>query len=184
MIEVELKTRVDDLEKVKKELSKKDFETVGKAKHVDRIFIHPDQSDHEKKIIEGGIVARIRGIDDKHVLEFKEISREKNSGIELKHEISDVNAVILFLNKLGFEESFSIIKQREKYRSGELSICLDDVEKLGLFLEVEIIVSSSDKKEKALEKCSRILDELIPGSKIEKDKYGDMMLDLMKKEGK
>lgn len=183
MIEVEIRAKVKDFEGIKNKLDEIRAKKKRGVRLVDRIFGHPIFLDSDNMIIEGGIVPRIRSVDDNNKLEFKEISR-KGGGIELESNIDDVNLGIELLKKLGFKEAFTIDKKRESYEYGDFNIDLDDVSRLGRFIEIEKIVKSEEEKELARKECINLLEEISPGSKIEDRKYGDLMQELINKEKK
>jgi len=174
MIEVEIRARIKNGEEIKNELEKIGAKFIKIEKQTDRIFGHPMFLDSEKMIIEGGFSARIRKVGDKKLLEFKEISR-KSGGIEIKSELSDINIGLKFLDKLGFEEAFTVSKLRELYSYNDFTICLDNVDQLGDFIEIEKLINFSGDKEKARKECENLLGVLSPDSKIEDKKYGDLM---------
>ena len=53
-----------------------------------------------------------------------------------------------------------VVKKREMLVFGEMQACLDEVEGLGTFLELEIMAEDESSKASALEKIERILKEL------------------------
>jgi len=183
MIEVEVRSKVEDFSQLKKELSHIGARFVKSERQVDRMFAHPAFMDKEDKPIDGGFVARMREIDDKTSFEFKEIIR-KGGGIELQSELSDLDAGLRLLEKTGWKEGFIVSKIREIYKYKDFEIALDTVEKLGKYIEIEMMVDSKDKKDAARAECAALLNELSPGSVIEHRKYGDMMQDTKNKEDK
>lgn len=180
MIEVEIRARINDLDGIKDKLDKLGAKFIKNEKQVDRVFGHPMFLDSRKMIIEGGFSSRLRQIDNKVSLEFKEIVR-KSGGIEIKSELKDVNAGLLFLKKLGWEEAFTVSKTRDSYEYNDFEICLDNVDKLGNFIEIERIVDSLDEKEKARKDCADLLSAISPSSTIENRKYGDLMQEMLNK---
>ncbi len=181
MIEVEIRAKVNNFDEIKRELEKIEAKFSETIHQIDKIFGHPMFLDKNNMIIEGGIVPRIRSVNGKCLLEFKEISRT-SGGTELKSELGSVNLGITFLNKLGFKEAFTIEKQRESYKYKDFSIDLDNVDKLGQFVEIEKIVSLSEEKELAREECVNLLNIISQKSKIENKKYGDLMQELINKD--
>lgn len=129
-------------------------------------------------IVEGGLNARIREVNNKKLLEFKEISRQKG-GIEITSELDDVGEGIKFLKKLKFEEAFTISKSRDLYSYKDFTISLDDVEQLGNFIEIEKMITLAEEKEKARDECLDLLKILSPNSEIENRKYGDLMQEII-----
>ena len=182
MIEVEIRARVKDFNKIKNELKDIGAEFSKSIHQIDKIFGHPKFLDENSMIIEGGIVPRIRCVNNNCLIEFKEINRKSGAGMEIKSEISDVNLGVDFLNKLGFKEAFTVDKKRQSYKYKDFSIDLDEVEKLGFFVEIEKIVDSYNKKEIAKKECLELLKIISPESKIENKKYGDLMQEIINKE--
>ena len=182
-IEVEIRAKVNAFTEIKKALNKTGAGFIKTEKQIDRIFGAAKFLDSNNMMIEGGIVARIREVDDKKTLEFKEISREKG-GIELNCQVANVELAEKLLKKFDFEEAFAIKKSRESYSYKEFIICLDTVEQLGNFIEIEKMVSAEEEKEKAKEDCLGLLNVLAPDSQIEKRKYGDLMQEIINQQKK
>ena len=176
MIEVEIKAKLENFDEVRDNFSKLGVWLENSEKQLDIMFGKEEFLDEEHKLKEGSIMARIRQKGDKVVVCFKEINR-KHGEFEAEFETPDLEHAKRFLEKLGFEEAFSIEKQRENYGYKKFSIALDDVKELGKFIEIEKIVNKQEEKDKALQECIDLLKFLYPGAKIEKNKYGDMMQD-------
>lgn len=183
MIEVEVRAKVSNPSEIKKGLDKINAKFLRKEKQVDRVFLHPVFLDSQKKVLEKGFSARIREIDDKITLEFKEIVR-KGGGVELKSELKDLNAGLRLLKGLGWNEAFTVAKSREVYSYKDFEICLDNVEKLGSFIEVEKTLTSSEEKENARKECLDLLSSIYPNFIIEDSKYGDLMVDFINNQNK
>jgi adenylate cyclase class 2 len=179
MIEVEVKARVKTFRGIREALAEK-ARFMGATHQSDIIFDQPKFLDSEHKIVEGGIIARIREEGDRKTLEFKEIRRE-SGGLELKHEIQDTAAIKEFLLKIGYVERFIINKARETYLYRDMLVCLDTVEQLGQFIEVEKIVSSDKEKGEAWKHCLEVMKEFAADAETEHRKYGDLMQDIINK---
>jgi adenylate cyclase class 2 len=179
MLEVEVRGRISSFDKVKEVLHEK-ARFMGHSHQVDRIFGNPKFLDSEHKIIEGGIVARIREEGEKRLLEFKQVKRT-GGALEIRHDISHSEPIKEFLESLGFQEAFSIRKFRDSYLYRDFLVCLDTVEQLGNFIEVEKAVASEQESGEARRQCFDILKELAPEAETEHRKYGDMMQDLINK---
>jgi len=179
MIEIEIRAKVENIENIKDRLVSLGAKLIKEVKQIDRVFGHPSQLDQENKIVEGGFSARIRQVDDKQRLDFKEILRERG-GIELSADLSAVEIGLKFLKRIGYEEAFVVAKKRKSYSYNEFIICLDNVEKLGNFIEIEKSIDSADdnEEEEIRKECLKLLNELSPGSQIDNRMYGDMMQEL------
>lgn len=177
-IEVEIKARIKDFNDIKKILQEIGAGFAKTENQIDKIFGASKFLDSEHKIVEGGIVARIRENNGKRTLDFKEILRQKG-GIELICEIPSIELATKFLNKLDFEEAFTIKKTREVFSYQDFTICLDEVEQLGKFVEVEKVISNEKEKDKTRQECLEFLNKLAPEAQIEDKKYGDLMQDII-----
>lgn len=180
-IEVEIRAKIENFEEIKEALNKVGANFIKTENQTDKIFGADKFLDAEHKIIEGGLSARIREVDGKSTLEFKEILREKG-GIELSCPIANIGIGEKMLKKLDFEEAFTIRKNREVYSYNSFTICLDKVEQLGNFIEVEKEITSEGKIDKTKKECLDLLEKIAPGSEIEKRKYGDLMQELINKQ--
>jgi len=180
MIEVEIRAKVNNFEKIRNELKKLNAEFIKQEKQADYIFGRAKDLDSEHKILEGHFVARIREKGDKRLLEFKEINRN-GVGMEFSSSLSSIESGFNFLQKLDFEKSFSIIKNLESYKYQDFEICLDDVEQLGFFIEIEHSSKEDGDKTEALKKCQDLLNLIASGAILESKKYGDLMQELINK---
>jgi adenylate cyclase class 2 len=181
MIEVEIRSRIKDAEEIKVRLEQIGAKLTKSMRQIDKIFGHPMFLDSDKMVIEGGVIARIRKKDDDVALEFKEISR-KSGGVEVSAKLSDIEAGQKLLDKLKYEEAFTIDKTRDQFSYKDFTICLDEVDKLGRFIEIEKMLSSADDHEEARKECLALLDSIAPDSELIDRKYGDLMQDILNKE--
>lgn len=170
MYEVELKAKIADMNALRKELVGKDLKL--KSEIIQKDHIYGFEGDFPPK--DGGVIARIREVDNHKVLEIKEIDRE-HGGIEIPHEIKEIEPYHKLLLKLGFKKFFVVKKKRTKYSVQGLTLCLDSVEGLGDFIEVEKIVKKESEKKKAKEECLEFLESLKTAYELTNQKYGDIM---------
>jgi len=178
MIEVEVRARVEGFGEIKGKLGEIGAVRLKLVHQVDKIFGHSMFLDSEGMIVEGGIVPRIRSVDGECFLEFKEICRE-GGGMEFSSKLGSIDMGVIFLNKLGFKEAFTIDKRRLSYRYKDFNVDLDSVDRLGCFVEVEKMVGSSEEVGVVREGCVRLLSLISPDSVIENKKYGDLMQGLI-----
>jgi len=183
MIEVEIRAKIEDFTPIKKRLEMLGALFLQKEKMADHIFGRAKDLDQEHKIIDGCFSARIREKNDKLLVEFKEIKRA-GAGLEFSSPVSSVEAAINFLEKLDFERAFVVAKTRETYRYQDFEICLDEVEQLGFFVEIEHSRQTGEGAANALKECEKFLNLIAPSAIIEPKKYGDLMQELINKNNK
>lgn len=180
MIEVEIRSKVNDLDSVKTKLNEVGAKFINTKKQVDKVFGHPDTLDEENKIKEGFFSARIRQVDDNIKVDLKEILREKG-GIEISSKLGNIESGLKFLDKIGYKEAFTVSKTRDTFEHNGFTICLDNVDKLGCFIEIEKVINTDEEEEKVRNECKELLKQISPDSEIEPRKYGDLMQELKNK---
>ena len=183
MIEIEIRAKVKNLETVREQLKKLNAKYVKTERQADHIFGRAVDLDGEHKIIEGCFIARIREKGDKGSIEFKEIKRT-GIGMEFSSPLANLESGLNFLEKLDFERAFTISKVRETYSYQDFELCLDEVEQLGFFIEIEHPCKDDGNKPDALKECQNLLNTLVPGATIEPKKYGDLMQEIINRNNK
>lgn len=180
MIEIEIRAKIENIDSVRKKILELGAKHIKTEKQVDRIFGRSKDLDKEHKIIEGCFSARIRQKGNKILVELKEI-RRTGAGLEFSYPISKSEDGAYFLQKLDYEEAFAISKVRELYELDEFEICLDQVDDLGYFIEIESKSEDNDKKEELVQECKDLLSKIDPEAINEPKKYGDLIQDLINK---
>jgi len=158
MQEVEVKARVSDFSKLENSLSKlgvtmsepkeqKDivYRPIGAG--VADIYIYPNNEELARRAIP---VLRIRETAGKVLLTLKKTIKNELDCIEHEVEVSDAKVLADIIHHAGFLEIIRIRKLRRKgiYKSekGEYEICLDQVDELGDFVEVEKLTDGKDSE--------------------------------------
>lgn len=80
--------------------------------------------------------------------------------IEYETEIQDPDATHKILFTLGYEPEVEVKKMRRKGKLGEYEICLDEVEELGSYIEVEKMTSDDADSRKVREELFGIAESL------------------------
>ncbi len=140
MIEVEIKAKAD-LSKVRLILE-----------HIRAVKIRvEDQSDTYfaapyRDFAKTDEALRIRNLDGRAVLTYKGPKLDSVSKTRKEFEtVVDEKNTTEILHALGFSEAGAVRKRREVFRAGDITVCLDSVEGLGEFLEVEIVVEEEQE---------------------------------------
>ena len=80
---------------------------------------------------------------------------------ELETGVSDGLLAEQIFESIGFlKVSPSVIKTRQELTFEDMTACIDRIDGLGAFLELEIVVAHEDEKDAALSKISRVLEQL------------------------
>ncbi len=117
------------------------------AEEKDPYFNHPGRDFGETDE-----ALRIRTVNSDSVLTYKGPKISQNSKARIEKEVGVSNESVSYdiLTLLGFTESGVVIKKSENYQLNGITICLDKVEKLGDFVELEQIGTDIELIEKEL----------------------------------
>ncbi|AKB20622.1 class IV adenylate cyclase [Methanosarcina sp. WH1] len=160
MIEVEVKVRADH-SKVRSVLQKLGAIKIGIENQSDSYFAAP-----HRDFAKTDEALRIRSLDGKAVLTYKGPKLDKVSKTREELETSvDEATTAKILRALGFSEAGMVRKKREVFKAGEITVCLDAVEGLGEFLEVEIIAEDEKDLDISREKLFELLKQFGAGEK-------------------
>ena len=141
MLEVEVKSRID-LSHAREVLEGLDAKFLETEEHFD-IYYNAPHRDFAKT----DEALRIRSVNDRQVLTYK--GKKLDDTTKSREEIQtnvEAEAAIQILERLGFKETARVQKLRDVFKIGDITICLDEVDSLGQFIEFEII-SDADMEE-------------------------------------
>ena len=88
----------------------------------------------------GVAFARLRTQDDRHLFTLKRPTDNELACLEFETEVADRDQMHEAIRQMGFYPTVRIVKTRRSARLGDLSLCLDEVEHIGTFLEIEKVV--------------------------------------------
>ncbi len=172
VIEVEVKAQIDDLSEVREKIKTLGGELQSIKRQVDVYLQHPCRN---FKLTDEAL--RLRKSNGKAYLTYKgpKLSPRSKSRLEVEVEVSDLKKTLEILVKVGFKPIGEVKKIREVWKLKEAIINLDEVENLGIFIEIEI--KSKDMR-KAEESIRKILEKLnIPAIKTTRKSYLEMLLE-------
>ncbi|MCD6406538.1 class IV adenylate cyclase [Candidatus Aerophobetes bacterium] len=132
MLEVELKAKIEDEDKIEKVLLKEGATFIRKENQVDTYFSHPCR--------DFGLTDeafRVREVNGEFSLTFKGPRVDRMVKTRREIEVKIEGEIFQLLRALGFSPFKKIIKERKIYEWRGLILSLDKVENLGFFLEVE-----------------------------------------------
>lgn len=184
MKEVEILVEVlDSKDLVLNKLKK--FKSKGARTIIDLYFYHPEKENmqvtNKRYPIEW---LRLRKMGDKQYLAYKLDHFEGSKWLysdEHEAEILDIDAMKSILSSLGFKKLLKLKIHKETFLTENYEIDLEDVENLGLFLEVERLnLNDSDDVVKVKKEIPQFIDDM--GIKVSKElNFGKPELMLKKK---
>ncbi|MEE1085613.1 MAG: class IV adenylate cyclase [Schaedlerella sp.] len=163
MIEVEIKLPIKSRECVEAELQKLGFSSGNFMRESD-IYFNSDNYDLRQK----DMALRIRSCENLTTGESDAVMTYKGPKLdsismtrkELETEVEDAKVCQEILKGIGFTKVYPVCKLRQYYHMEQITACVDEVEGLGEFLELEIIVAGEEEREEALERLEEILTKL------------------------
>lgn len=172
-IEVELRARVDDNEKIEEKLEKIGAKKICENTLRDLVFGIAGLESIQKV----GWVCRIREHGNKKIMDYKKLRKDGNWE-EIKLKIDDINKAIKFLRRLGLTANLIIERTRHEYSYQDFSICIDDVKYLGKFIEVELEAKDKNEVQKKKERIENLF-KLLDISDINVAPYGELLINAM-----
>lgn len=145
MKEIEVKARVKNIDEVKVKLI--GLGSVFSEPLVQKDIVYLHQSLAFKDIKRGTSVLRIRNANGKYTLTLKKQLENELDNIEREIVFDDFQQAADILQYMDYREVVRVTKTRVKCRYQDLTICLDDVEGLGRFIEVEKMSEIADSAE-------------------------------------
>lgn len=143
--EIEVKIRLENSDSLLEKLSALGCVFSEPVKQEDQIFTNfPDSEFAEFK--PGINFLRIRKSNGKILFTLKQSLINELEGIEKEFEISDADEMKETLELMGYHEAVRVSKTRRKTRYKEYEICLDEVDGLGFFAELEKITDEDSEK--------------------------------------
>ena len=171
MVEVEIKLRISSCESIANKLTELGFNKSQILKETDVYFNGVDRDFRESgealrlrmiESLDGTAVIADRVGEPLIELTYKgpRLDDVSMSRIEHQVQIEDFETMNTILLNLGYKPVLPVNKIRREFFSEEMAACLDTVEGLGDFLELEIIVDDESQREVALNKIEGVLNAL------------------------
>jgi adenylate cyclase, class 2 len=136
MLEIEIKSYCEDHAGITGKIKSLGGKLLKKTIEKDIYFKHPvrDFKDTDEAF-------RIRIADNKNILTYKgpKIGNKTKTRFEKEVEFMDLDSMKEILDRLGFNAVDEINKTRTIFRIDDVEICLDNVEGLGSFIELEVM---------------------------------------------
>lgn len=164
MFEIEVKVPLKDAEETTKKLQEIGFCKSQIIREEDHYY-----DNAASQIKNNGEALRVRHVTDlesgvsESVITFKgkKMDTVSKSRKELETGVSDGLLAEQIFESIGFQKvSPSVIKTRQELTFEDMTACIDRIDGLGAFLELEIVVAHEDEKDAALSKISRVLEQL------------------------
>lgn len=156
-IEVEMKFKLENLEDIEYFLIEHKAELLEVVNQRDHYFNHPSRD-----FSETDEALRIREESQTIHLTYKgpKIDSETKTRKEIEINLGNAQKMAKVLELLGFIRTLIITKERKIYRFDEILFCLDNVESLGYFLEVEMLIGDKKQLSATKQKLFQVLEKV------------------------
>jgi adenylate cyclase class 2 len=133
--EIEVKYRVDDLEAVIAALKSRGIEVSDPLHQDDQAYAPAGWQFGDSKI--GVSFLRLRTVAGRHYFTLKQPAQNEQACVEYETEVEDREAMHHAALHMGYRPTVRIIKTRRTASIGSCSLCIDDLEGVGGFIEAE-----------------------------------------------
>lgn len=182
MREIEIKLRVNNLEELEKKLAASGLVISKEVAQHDVVYSQSDPSIFTTPR-EGLLVMRIRNEDDIAKVTLKRQRTHELDNDEYETKVEDGEVMHQILLALGWKPEVEVKKTRKKGKLGDYEVCLDNVEGLGTFMELEKM--TDDKNSDAEEIRKELFEAVKPFGLTEADEeklgYDTQLFKLKKK---
>jgi adenylate cyclase, class 2 len=133
-MEIEVRARINDLKGIEKSIVGFGANLVKEKKQIDKYY--GEINLYEK--LGYSFLMRVRSEGDENFLTYKG-AESKIDGVWEEYEFSIDNELMAkaMLKSMGLDEIIEVKKNRIEYKLDDLTICLDEIEGLGSFIEIE-----------------------------------------------
>ncbi len=138
MREIEVKYRVDDLEGVLAALKSRGIEVGDPVRQDDQAYAPVGWQFGDSKL--GVWFLRLRTVAGRHYFTLKQPVDNDQACLEYETKVVDRDAIHHSLLHLGYRPTVRIIKTRRTATIDGCSLCIDDLEGVGSFVEAERMV--------------------------------------------
>jgi adenylate cyclase class 2 len=180
-LEVEIKAYADDLNSVKDILEANGAELIADQLEIDDYYAHPvrDFGITDEALRLRTIQSLSECATDRAEFTYKgpKIDDGSKTREEYTETISDPGSMVKILENLGFTLIREVRKQRTLYKFKEFTVCLDDIEGLGTFVEIEKIIESKDGMESVLADMRAVLNEQFSLTRFERRSYLELLME-------
>lgn len=151
MREIEIKLRVNNLEELEKKLTESGLVISKEVAQHDVVYSQNDPSIFTTPR-EGLLVMRIRNENGVAKVTLKRQRTHELDNDEYETKVEDGQVMHNILLTLGWKPEVEVKKTRKKGKLQEYEVCLDNVEGLGTFMELEKMTDDADSDAEVIRK--------------------------------
>jgi adenylate cyclase class 2 len=181
--EAELKAYANDFAPVIEKLEEVGAELISKRTEKDTYFSHPirdfAKTDEALRLREMKDLSGEPSASSIFELTFKgpKIHSGSKSREEYMVKLNEIDEVKEILEQLGCEIVTEVSKIRSMYDYNDYTICLDEVDGLGNFIEIEKILDTDIELDSTVEAMREIIKDLFGFERFERLSYMELLLE-------
>jgi adenylate cyclase class 2 len=160
MREIEIKLKVDSFQAIESKLKEKGCILSEPITQHDVVYSLKSSTKEFESAKEGDVIIRIRHLKDSAQLNLKQQRSGEMDNLEYETEVREPEEMHHMLSILGWSPVVEVRKIRRKGKLREYEICLDQVEQLGTFVELEKLTDDDVNAEKVREELFNELESL------------------------
>ena len=168
-LEVEAKFAVDDVDAIAVRLAEQGWPVSDPVTQDDQAYAPQTWNYGDPKL--GVSFMRLRTVDGVHTMTVKRPDVNALSCVEHETTVDDRDEAHALLLTIGFRATVRIVKTRRTATWGETTVCLDEVEGLGGFLEVEQMFPDGADGAAVQERLAAFVQWLVPGARRTHETY-------------
>ena len=188
MIEVEIKIKLmkKEFEQIPSMLSSLGFSDPSKIHEIDIYYNGIDRN--FAKTDEGLRIRTSENLNTHYVQSYvtykgKKLDRFSKTRLEYDVAVDDGPTMNNLLQSLGFKEVYQVEKIRDYYEYGNIHACVDNVQNVGYYMELEKIITLDGEKDSALNDLLLLLTKLgISKDRLERKSYLELLIEYVNKQ--
>ncbi len=182
MLEVELKASLDgySIEEIRKKAEELGFSHQSSLRETDIYF---NGRDRDFRSTDEAL--RLRSCQDlsadtppQVLITYKGAKQDAVSSTRTEYEtcVGNFDTMQNLLKALGYRPMYTVDKTRQEFSLGQITLCLDTVEHLGCYLELEILADVEKQREVSVQTLLNLLDTLqIPRDHLTRSSYLELL---------
>lgn len=150
---MEIKFRIKDKPALLERLADLGCQLTPAVEQDDQIFSGEPLPDGSRCVL------RIRTTEAGSILTLKKDITNELDCLEVETPVGDVESAKRLLSELGYQLSVRVRKSRRQGKWNDWTVCVDEVESLGSFIEIEAMFEDGEDADQE-ELCRLVLDQL------------------------
>jgi adenylate cyclase class 2 len=173
MREIEVKYRIDDLEGLIAALKSRGIEVSDPLRQDDQAYAPAGWQFGDGKL--GVSFLRLRTVEERHYFTLKQPMQNDQACLEYETEVTDREAMHHAVLRMGYRPTVRIVKTRRTASVGGCSLCVDDLEGIGCFVEAERMAPDDADAQAVQAELAALIESLGAGATRTAETYDSLV---------